>query len=177
MRRREFIGLVGAATIWPLAARAQQPARLPTIGLLYSEAQSGSAPFLAAFRQGLKEAGYVEGQNVAIEYRWGEGHSDRLPALAADLINQKVAVIYAGNLNAALAAKGLAGTTPIVFMSAGDPIEERLVASFNHPGGNATGIRIFNVDIVAKRLQLLHDLVPRATVIGFLIKPANPTFK
>jgi ABC-type uncharacterized transport system substrate-binding protein len=175
MKRREFITLLGGAAVaWPLSTRAQQPAKLPTIGLLYSEAQSGSAPFVAAFRQGLKEAGYVEGQNVAVEYRWGEGHSDRLPALAADLINQKVAVIYAGN-NAALAAKAVAGTTPIVFMTAGDPIEDGLVVSFNHPGGNATGIRIFNAEIVAKRLQLLHDMAPAATVIGFLIKPTNPT--
>jgi putative ABC transport system substrate-binding protein len=176
MKRREFITLVGCAAVpWSLAAHAQQLAKLPTIGLLYSEAQSGSAPFVAAFRRGLKEAGYVEGQNVAIEYRWGEGHSDRLPTLAADLINQKVAVIYAGNNNAALAAKAVAGTTPIVFMTADDPIENGLVVSFNHPGGNATGIRIFNAEIVAKRLQLLHDLAPAAIVVGFLVKPTTTT--
>ena len=176
MRRREFIGLVGGATVaWPLTAYAQQPAKLPTIGILYSGTQSSSAPLIAAFRQGLKEAGYVEGENVVLEYRLSEGDNDRLPAQATDLIGRKVAVIYANSVYAALAAKAFGGATPIVFLTAGDPVADGLVDSFNHPGGNATGVRLFNSDIVAKRLQLLHDLVPAATMIGFLIKPTNPT--
>jgi putative tryptophan/tyrosine transport system substrate-binding protein len=176
MQRREFITLLGgAAATWPLAAHAQQPAKLPTIGLLYNGTQRSSVPRVAALRQGLKETGYVEGDNVAFEYRWSEGQEDRLPAMAADLINRKVAVIFANSINAALAAKAATATIPIVFLSAGDPVEDGLVTSFNRPGGNATGIRLFNADIVAKRLQLLHDLVPAASSVGFLVRPSNPT--
>jgi ABC-type uncharacterized transport system substrate-binding protein len=162
MKRRTIIAaLGGTAAAWPLAAQAQQ-APMPVAGFLFSETRDASTFRVDSFRQGLKEAGYIEGQNVVIEYRWGDGHRDRLSALAADLIDRKVAVICAGNINSAMAAKAVAGTTPIVFLTAGDPIEDGLVASFNHPGGNATGVRIFSAGLVAKRLQLLHDLVPTA---------------
>jgi putative ABC transport system substrate-binding protein len=175
MKRRTIIAaLGGTAAAWPLAAQAQQ-APMPVAGFLFSEARDASTFRVDSFRQGLKEAGYIEGQNVVIEYRWGDGHRDRLPALAADLIDRKVAVICAGNINSAMAAKAVAGTTPIVFLTAGDPIEDGLVASFNHPGGNATGVRIFSAGLVAKRLQLLHDLVPTTAVVGFLMNPTNPT--
>jgi ABC-type uncharacterized transport system substrate-binding protein len=173
MQRREFIGLLGGAVAWPVGARAQS--KLPVIGLLYHGTQQSAPSRVAALRQGLKETGYVEGDNVAFEYRWSEGHEDRLPAMVADLIDRKVAVIYANSINAAQAAKAATGTIPIVFLSAGDPVEDGLVTSFNRPGGNATGIRLFNADIVAKRLQLLHDLVPAASSIGFLVRPSNPT--
>jgi putative ABC transport system substrate-binding protein len=152
--------------------RAQS--KLPVIGLLYNGSQS-SLSRVAALRQGLKETGYVEGDNVAFEYRWSEGQEDRLPAMAAELIERKVAVLFANSINAAQAAKAATATIPIVFLSAGDPVEDGLVTSFNRPGGNATGIRLFNADIVAKRLQLLHDLVPVASSVGFLVKPSNPT--
>ncbi len=138
------------AAAWPLAARAQ-PARLPVVGFLFSEAWDTSKDRADTFRQGLKDAGYVEGENVLVEYRWGDGRRDRLPALAADLINRKVAVICAGNINSALAAKAVAGATPIVFLTAGDPVADGLVASFNKPGGNATGVRIFSAGLVAKQ--------------------------
>jgi len=173
MQRREFIGLLGGAVVWPGAARAQS--KLPVIGILYNGSQQSAPSRIAALRQGLKEAGYIEGDNVAFEFRWSEGHEDRLPAMVADLIDRKVAVIYANSINAAQAAKAATGTIPIVFLSAGDPVEDGLVASFNRPGGNATGIRLFNADIVAKRLQLLHDLVPTASSVGFLVRPSNPT--
>jgi putative ABC transport system substrate-binding protein len=176
MKRREFISLVGGAAVaWPPAARAQQTAKLPLIGFFHSDGQEASAFRVAAFRQGLKEAGYSEGQNVAVEYRWGEGHSERLPALAAALIEKKVAVLCVGDVLTARAAKAVAGTIPVVFLTAGDPVEDGLVASFNQPGGNATGIRIFSSGLVGKRLQLLHDLMPAATLIGFLMNPSNPT--
>ena len=165
MKRRTAIAVLGGtAAAWSFAVRAQQ-APMPMIGFLFSETEPASAFRVAAFRRGLQEAGYSEGRNVVIEYRWGEGHRDRLPALAADLIARNVAVICAGNANSALAAKAVAGTTPIVFLTASDPVEDGLVASFNRPGGNATGVRIFNAGLVAKRLQLLHDLVPSAAVI------------
>jgi ABC-type uncharacterized transport system substrate-binding protein len=160
---------------WPLVARAQQTATPPTIGFFHSDGQDASAFRVAAFRQGLNEAGYIEGQHVVVEYRWGEGHNERLPAIAADFIDKKVAAICAGNIVAAMAAKAVTGTTPIVFLTAGDPVEDGLVGSFNHPGGNATGIRIFSAGLIAKRLQLLHELVPAATAIGFLMNPGNPT--
>jgi putative ABC transport system substrate-binding protein len=179
MKRRRFIGLIGGAaalpSLWPLAVHGQQAVKPPTIGFIHSEGQEASAFRAAAFRRGLGEEGFAEGRNVLVEYRWGEGHSDRLPALAADLLARKVAVICAGNVLAAKAVKLLAGTTPIVFLTAGDPIEDGLVASFNNPGGNATGVRIFSAGLIAKRLQLLHELVPAATTIGFLMNPSNPT--
>jgi ABC-type uncharacterized transport system substrate-binding protein len=179
MKRREFFGLLGGAmalpAAWPLAARGQQAAKPPTIGFFHSDGEQASTFRAAAFRKGLSEEGFVEGQNVLVEYRWGEGHSERLPALAADLLARKVALICAGNVLAAKAAKALAGTTPMVFLTAGDPIDDGLVASFNNPGGNATGVRIFSAGLIAKRLQLLHELVPAETTIGFLMNPSNPT--
>ena len=178
MRRREFIVGLGSAAAWPLVAHAQQP--MPVIGYLSSsslEKTSGlkDTGFLPRFRQGLSEIGYVEGQNVAIEYRWAEEHYDRLPALAAELAQRQVAVIVAANggLASASAAKAATMTIPIIFMIPTDPVKLGLVSSFSHPGSNLTGVAYYNVEIAPKRLELLHELVPTATSIALLVNPAN----
>jgi putative tryptophan/tyrosine transport system substrate-binding protein len=170
MRRREFITLLsGAAAAWPLAARAQQPV-MPTVGFLRSAPLADVPHWVTAFRQGLKEAGFVEGQNVAIEYRSADNQSDRLPALVMDLVRQPVALIV-GNTPAALAAKAATTTVPIVFAGGGDPVREGLVASLNRPGGNVTGVSYFSAVLGAKRLELLRQVVPRAAVIAMLVNP------
>jgi putative ABC transport system substrate-binding protein len=175
MRRRDFIiFLAGAMAAWPLAGRAQQKAR-PVIGVLYTgQPNASSGPFMRAFRQGLSEAGYVEGQNLAIEYRWVEGNYDRLPALAADLVGRKVDLIMANSPPSALAAKSATSTIPIVFRGGADPVGDGLVASLARPGGNLTGVSIA-ADLTAKRLELLSELVPRAGVIALLVNPNSAT--
>jgi ABC-type uncharacterized transport system substrate-binding protein len=172
MRRREFIGLIGGAAALPLKARAQQQA-MPVIGFLDTASPGPMGPFLAMFRQGLLESGFVEGKNVAIEYRWGENHNDRLSALAANLVERHVAVIAAINLAPVLAAQAATKAIPIVFGIGGDPVALGLVTSFNHPGGNLTGITQQSIEAFAKRLQLLHELIPAATSIAFLTNPDN----
>jgi putative ABC transport system substrate-binding protein len=174
MRRRNFLRVLGgAAAAWPLAARAQQPA-LPVIGFLRSTSLADATGLVTAFRQGLKEAGFVEGQNVAIEFRSAEDHLDRLPALVADLLRRPVAVIV-GNNNSAIVAKAATTAIPIVFATGTDPVQEGLVASLNRPGGNVTGVSFLSGLLGAKRLELLRQLVPKATTIGVLVNPKPDT--
>ena len=172
--RREFIATLGGLwATWSLAAHAQQPA--PVIGFLVSASAEGYASYLVPVREGLKEAGYSEGQNLTIEYRWADYHYERLPALAADLVRRQVAVIYAtGSVVSAIAAKSATSAIPIVFLHGSDPVRYGLVASLSRPGGNVTGVTLYNSELGPKRIELLRDLVPKATTIGLLVNPKNP---
>ena len=174
MKRREFIGIIGGAAAWPFAARAQQAA-MPVIGVLHGVSAAQWTDRMAGFHRGLAEAGFAEGRNVAIEYRWAEGQFDRLPAMATDLVSRKVAVICAGASNVAIQAAIVATKTiPIVFTTASDPVSAGFVPSLGRPGGNVTGITFFGVELVGKRLELLREVLPGATRIALLVNPNNP---
>ena len=174
--RREFITLIGGvAVLWPLAARAQQPA-MPVVGFLSSRSPGESAGVVAAFRHGLGETGFVEGQNLAIAFRWAEGRYDRLPALAAELVNLRVAVLFAaGGPPSALAAKATTSTIPVVFSAVNDPLRVGLVSSLNRPGGNVTGMSLFTSDMIGKMAQLLKEMVPGAAALAYLVNPSSPS--
>jgi len=173
MRRREFITLLGSAAAWPLSVRAQQPA-MPVIGFLSPGSPESDVVRLTGVRQGLKQSGYVEGQNVAIEYRFAHGQNDRLPALAADLVDRRVAGIVTAGTPATLAAKAATATVPIVFNTVVDPVQFGLAASLSRPGGNLTGVMILSGDLAAKKLEVLHELLPDAAVVAMLVNPAQP---
>ena len=176
MRRREFITLLcGAAAAWPLAARAQQSA-LPVVGFLSSRSPGESSEVVAAFRRGLRDSGFIEGQNLLIAFRWADGRYDRLPALAAELVQLRVAAMFAaGGPPAAFAAKAATQATPVVFSAVNDPVRLGLVASLNRPGGNLTGTNSFTVELAAKDIQLLKELVPATTLVAYLVNPSNPS--
>jgi putative tryptophan/tyrosine transport system substrate-binding protein len=175
-RRREFVALLGGAAVaplaWPLAARAQQAA-VPVIGFLNSSSPDADGDRMRAYRRGLSETGYVEGRNVTIEYLWADDHNDRLSSMAVDLVRQRVNVIVTGGTPATLAAKAATATIPIVFVLSTDPVEAGLVASLNRPGGNLTGVTGLNVELAPKKLELLHELLPSATILGLLVNPTN----
>ncbi|MFL5104126.1 MAG: ABC transporter substrate-binding protein [Xanthobacteraceae bacterium] len=174
MRRREFITLLGGSAAWPLAAYAQQPT-MPVVGFLGSRSLADSANLVAAFRAGLGESGFIEDRNVTIEFRWAEGHYDRLAGLAADLVSRQVAVLAApGGIAAGLAAKATTTRIPIIFLTGADPVQFGLVTSLNRPGGNVTGVAILTNTLAPKQLELLHEVVPTAKLVAFLVNPKNP---
>ena len=172
MRRREFITLLGGVATWPVAAQAQQPVT-PVIGFLSSRSPGESASVVAAFRQGLRETGFIEGQNLGIAFRWAEGRYDKLPALASELVSLPVTLLFAAGGPSAFAAKGATSTIPVVFSAASDPVEIGLVPSLNQPGGNVTGMALFSASLGTKRLELMKELMPNAGVIGYLVNPAH----